>query len=112
MCRLPIRTRFALVQSTVPKSIESTIPDGSVNEYLLIENRQPIGKFESAIPAGVAGTRGGLAIWHIDDSKLTNDMPGYPGMPAWPANGHHYAVSLLQADGRYDLEHGTKLWRR
>ncbi len=34
-------------------------------------------------------------------------MPGYSGMPAWPANGHHYAVSLLQADGRYDLEHGT-----
>lgn len=81
-------------------------PDGNVNEYLLIENRQPLGKFEKGIPAGVAGTRGGLAIWHIDDSKLANNEPGYPSMEGWPANGRHYTVSLLQADGRYDLEHG------
>ena len=69
-------------------------------EYLLIENRQPVG-FENILP------QGGLAIWHIDEAKLDNKSEGYPGQAGWPGNGNHFKVALLQADGAYHLEHGV-----
>ncbi len=82
-------------------------PGTSASEYLLIENRQPIGNFEGGIVAGSDGVKGGLAIWHIDDSKTANDEPGFPGQSGWPGNGKHYWVGLLQADGAYGLEQGV-----
>jgi M6 family metalloprotease-like protein len=71
-------------------------------EYLLIENRQP-GSFDALLPG-----KGGLAIWHIDESMYweSNTREGFPGQAGWPANGNHYHVALLQSDGRYDLERG------
>jgi M6 family metalloprotease-like protein len=74
------------------------------NEYLLIEYRKPTPDgFEYCMPGS-----GGLAVWHIDDAADYNDQ-GWPGSvdgngAAWPANGLHYRVALLQADGLYDLE--------
>ena len=71
------------------------------NEYYLIENRQKTGR-DSGLPDH------GLAIWHIDtngDNDYQQQTPQY-----------HYLVTLVQADGRWDLEHDrnygdtTDLW--
>ncbi len=69
------------------------------DEFLLIENRQPIG-IETAMP------QGGLVIWHVDEAKPDNTDEGFPGQPGWPQNNNHYRLAVLQADGNYDLEHG------
>ncbi|MDB6137214.1 MAG: hypothetical protein JWO94_286, partial [Verrucomicrobiaceae bacterium] len=100
---------------TIPQIITSgtfsapqveTIKDNSVfkitqgfpaGEYLLVENRQPVGS-DSQIP------QGGLAIWHVDDKVQGNDNVGFPGQAGWPTNGKHYQVAMLQADGLFNLE--------
>jgi M6 family metalloprotease-like protein len=71
------------------------------NEYYLVENRQ-----QTARDAGLPDA--GLAIWHIDTlgDNSNNEMT--------PES--HYLVTLVQADGRWDLEHNvnygdaTDLW--
>ena len=54
-------------------------------EYFLIEYRRKSGR-DGALP------RGGLALWHIDDTQSDNSNP------------LAYRVALIQADGRRDLE--------
>lgn len=93
-------TALAVETSPVVYRLDLGYP---TNEYLLIENRQPLGS-ESVIP------QGGLAIWHIDDNKGSfelndvNSFEGFAGQVGWPTNGNHYRVALLQADGNFDLE--------
>ena len=77
--------------------ITHNFPDG---EYLLIENRQPI-KWDK----NWAGS--GIVIYHVDEAKFKQTTRGYPGKAGWPAD--HYMVSVVQADGKYDIEKGVNL---
>lgn len=85
----------AIVDQPEMYIIKEGFPQG---EYLIIENRQPIG-FDSILP------QGGLLIWHVDE-RASYDTEGFPGQQGWPDNGNHYKVALLQADGLYNLEKG------
>src|SRR3972149_704045 len=71
----------------------------SSNEYFLIENRQTTG-YDRGLERISSGI-GGLAIWHIEDSKTSNNSECYP-----PNNCtvNHYMVALEQADGLWNLE--------
>jgi len=62
------------------------------NEYYLIENRRQTGR-DANLPDQ------GLAIWHIDTEGSNNNQQQTPGL--------HYQVTLVQADGRWDLEHNV-----
>ncbi|MEW6250334.1 MAG: M6 family metalloprotease domain-containing protein [Planctomycetota bacterium] len=72
------------------------------NEYYLIENRQRIGR-DVGLPDA------GLAIWQIDTQGSNNYQERLPN--------RHYKVTLVQADGRWDLENNrnsgdtTDLWK-
>lgn len=46
----------------------------------------------------------GLVIYKVDDNADGQRARGYPGHPNWPKK--HYQVSVLQADGKYDIETG------
>ncbi|HPC16367.1 MAG TPA: M6 family metalloprotease domain-containing protein [Candidatus Hydrogenedentes bacterium] len=72
------------------------------NEYYLIENRQKTGR-DAGLPDA------GLAIWHCD-TQGSNDY--HEQLP-----NKHFEVTLVQADGRWDLENdrnygdSTDLWK-
>lgn len=81
--------------------IKDGFPDG---EYLIVEHRQPTG-FDIDLEVG------GMLVWHIDETVANeakpgfpNHLPGSPDQPGWPENGNHYKVSLVQADGAFDIE--------
>jgi len=59
------------------------------NEFYLIENRQRVGR-DSDLPDQ------GLAIWHVDTEGDNSNQQQTPEL--------HYLVTLVQADGRWDLE--------
>lgn len=63
-------------------------------EYLYIENR-----VDDGYDTGMRGP--GLAIYHVDETA--DDKASTPDDANYPAS--HYRVSLIQADGHFDLEH-------
>jgi M6 family metalloprotease-like protein len=88
---------------TEPTQLQSDLPvasDSNViykfnhptlsNEYYLIENRQRVDRDANL-------TDDGIAIWHIDTDGNNSNQQQTPEL--------HYLVTLVQADGRWDLEH-------
>ncbi|MFT3720015.1 M6 family metalloprotease domain-containing protein [Pseudorhodoferax sp.] len=87
--------------TTLQPSTTYTLPAGSndflihrrsATEYFILENRQRSGR-DAGLPDA------GLAIWHVDEAGSNNDEQ----MTA----AQHYELSLEQADGKFDLEHGA-----
>jgi M6 family metalloprotease-like protein len=79
-------------------------------EYLLLENRQGL-LSDSAVIRAHCGTSGfvfpancggGLAIWHVDSSKIAGSMPINQ-----VNSGSIHGLALVQADGNGDLDTPT-----
>lgn len=75
-----------------------------LGKYFLIENRQ-----KTLYDAKMWDGAGGTLIWHIDENKSANLEAGGPYQEGWPQNGNHYKVTLLQADGLYQLEQNINI---
>jgi immune inhibitor A len=105
--------------------VKVTAPNSGGKEYFLLENRQPIG-FDEGLTRVLRNASGqlylaelrGLAIYHVDDTVLTrtywrpNEAENWKewrseGWRKAPNGETHYGISLIQADGRWDLEHGA-----
>jgi hypothetical protein len=76
-------------------------------EYFLLEYRYPEGfDVKLAHHNDRKKDRSGLAIWHVDESRLQKDVnfqsPGIPGK-----SNLHYKVALIQGDGEFNLERST-----
>jgi M6 family metalloprotease-like protein len=106
---------------TLPVVYRMDVPNSGGREYFLLENRQQIGFDQGlAVYGGAPGAEGpkGLAIYHIDDTVLTrsywrpNEAENWKEFRSegWKKaeNGEtHYGISIIQADGRWDMEHGV-----
>jgi M6 family metalloprotease-like protein len=66
----------------------------SATEYFILENRQQTGRDVNLPDAG-------LVIWHVDETASNSNEQMTPAL--------HYQLSLEQADGRFDLEHGANV---
>lgn len=104
---------------TSPVVYKMAVPNSAGKEYFLLENRQPVGFDEYFKLRNVHG----LAIYHIDDAVLSrnygrcNEAENWKEFrsegwkKAWTGE-RHYAVSIIQADDMWSLEHGTGIGYR
>ena len=81
----------AILSSTGNRGYRIRKP-GTTTEYFLFENRGDGDKWAQHSPSK------GIAIWHIDEAVTTGNQRQQHTAE------QHYAVSLIQADGRLDLE--------
>jgi M6 family metalloprotease-like protein len=112
---------------TYPDIVKVTALNSGGKEYFLLENRQPVG-FDQGLTRVLRNSSGqlylallrGLALYHMDDTVLTRTYWRPNEAENWKewrsegwrkaSNGEtHYGISLMQADGRWDLEHGLNV---
>ena len=98
---------------TDPVAYKMVVPNSGGKEYFLLENRQNIG-FDISLERFETH---GLAVYHVDDTVFSrnywrsNEAENWKEFrsegwrKAWTGETH-YAISLLQADDQWDLEHG------
>jgi immune inhibitor A len=92
-----------------PEVYRIDVPYSGGQEYYLLENRQQIG-FDQSLWRSNGGAHG-LAIYHVDDVKLTERYWRPNEEENWKefrSEGYkHYGISLIQADDQWSLEHGA-----
>lgn len=94
------------------------VPGSDGREYFLLENRQQTG-FDAGLAYNVDVEKlHGLAIYHIDEDVLSRNFhrPNEAANWDWNYRGrnykdpetgeNHYGISLVQADGNWDMEKG------
>ncbi|HEU5140360.1 MAG TPA: M6 family metalloprotease domain-containing protein [Bacillales bacterium] len=98
-----------------PDVVKMAVPGSNGTEYFLIENQQQEG-FNKGLHA-MGEDAHGLVVWHVDENVLR--QAGRPNnVENWmnkrfqynqknAAGITHYGLSVVQADGDYDLEHGV-----
>lgn len=91
---------YAIQPSEISSQVYKLTHNFPEGEFLLIENRQSV-KWDKDWPSN------GIVIYHIDEKAQHQAARSYPGKPGWPAE--HYMVSVVQADGLYDIEKGVNL---
>jgi hypothetical protein len=104
-----------------PDVFRIDVPGSNGREYFLLENRQQK-SFDIGLSYTVDGSKPhGLAVYHIVSDILERNFNRPNEAANWDNNHtgvasafrtattgeHHYGISLLQADGRYDLEKGA-----
>lgn len=88
-------TRAVRLPAVTDEPLVVKVPAGSSNssEYYLLENRQQAGHDEKLPGAGIL-------VWHVDDR-----VKGFRNAQAKP---EHKLLHLVEADGRGDLDRGTR----
>jgi M6 family metalloprotease-like protein len=92
------------------------VPGSNGKEYFLLENRQQIG-YDKGLSYTVDGKNlHGLVIYHIDETVFMRNFhrPNEAANWDWNNRGasytdpetgeNHYGISVVQADGRWDME--------
>ena len=119
-----------LVTNTIAVSMENVeehpvvykmvVPNSDGKEYFLLENRQNIGFDISLARYGAPYGAHGLAVYHVDDNVLTRnywrsseaenwkEFRSEGWRKAWTGD-RHYAISLIQADDQWHLEHAANV---
>jgi immune inhibitor A len=104
---------------THPVVYKMVVPNSGGKEYFLFENRQQIG-WDLGFSRRGPNTHG-LAIYHVDDTVLTRNYWRPNEAENWKefrsegarkdkSTGEtHYGISIMQADDKWDLEHGVYL---
>ncbi|MFH1501598.1 MAG: M6 family metalloprotease domain-containing protein, partial [Candidatus Eisenbacteria bacterium] len=92
-------TVLSATQAGIPVSSASNVVykmprPGHSNEYYMVENRQQTGRDTYV-------RDNGLAIWHVDTNGDNSDQQQTPSL--------HYLVTLVQADGNWDLENDVNI---
>lgn len=112
------RTITISPSSDIDDIYKAVVPGSNGREYFLIENRQQKGYDTGLIYTADTRDLHGLVVYHVDNDVFSRNFSRPNEAANWDVNNrgknytdketgeNHYAISIVQADGKYDLEKG------